>query len=231
MDFRAARFEIKAIEDGGIITGYASVFGETDSYGDIVEPGAFKAAISAFNQRGNRGIPILLEHDPDQKVGAWKVIEEDTRGLRVEGKLLVDDIPAARAAHALLKEGAFDGLSIGYYARKWSYDEEADIRHLQEIDLREVSLVFNPALASARVEAIKAADVPRLTSTEIAQMDEKSLRAELEQRITRNAGLPRSVTRCLLKGGLAGIVTRNADADGTTKALMQRLLTELKKGA
>jgi phage head maturation protease len=44
-------FEIKSQPDDntGIITGYGSVFGNIDSYGDIVARGAFAKSIAAVN--------------------------------------------------------------------------------------------------------------------------------------------------------------------------------------
>ena len=58
-----AAFKIKAAgpDDGldeGVFTGYASVFGNVDSYGDIVEPGAFKDTLEAWRAKGDP-IPLL----------------------------------------------------------------------------------------------------------------------------------------------------------------------------
>ena len=67
VDVVHAAFQIKAAgqDDGldeGVFTGYASVFGNVDSYGDIVQPGAFKDSLDAW-RASDRQIPLLWGHD------------------------------------------------------------------------------------------------------------------------------------------------------------------------
>ena len=64
---------------------------------------------------------------------------------------------------ALLRSGAIDGLSIGYRTVRGRIDPKTRIRRLYQVDLWEISIVTFPLLAGARVEAVKAADVPRLS--------------------------------------------------------------------
>jgi len=37
--------DLKAVSDDGAIEGYGSVFGNVDSYGEVVEPGAFTQSL------------------------------------------------------------------------------------------------------------------------------------------------------------------------------------------
>jgi HK97 family phage prohead protease len=141
-----------ALADGAVIEGYASVFGIADQGGDVVAAGAFAASVKA----GNR-VAMLWQHDPAQPIGVWEAVVEDSRGLRVKGRLL-PEVARAREAAALIAAGAIDGLSIGYRVKRASRDAEGR-RVLQEVDLWEVSLVTFPMLRAARVAA-KAVPAP-----------------------------------------------------------------------
>ncbi len=99
---------LKMDSDGRKFSGYASVFGGVDSYGDTIMPGAYKATI------GERARPIAMRwnhHGP--VIGKWTGMKEDDTGLFVEGEL-TQGHSVAEDAYALLKHGAVTGLSIGY---------------------------------------------------------------------------------------------------------------------
>lgn len=146
-------FQVKAVSDDGKIEGYGSVFGVRDSYSDIVAAGAFKASLAAHKSAGT--MPALLwQHRADEPIGVWKSMNEDEKGLAVVGQLAMDTV-RGREAHSLLKMGALNGLSIGFYSKEWKYDTENDVRTLTEVDLWETSLVTFPANQAARVTAVK----------------------------------------------------------------------------
>jgi hypothetical protein len=148
-------FRLKTLEDDGSFSGYGSVFGVKDTYDEIVMPGAFKRSLA--QHKADDTMPKMLwQHDWDYPVGVYTVIREDERGLLVEGKLLKDEVQKAREAHALLKAGALDGLSIGYVPLAWRKNEEdKDILELTEVDLWEVSIVTFPANPAARVQEVR----------------------------------------------------------------------------
>ena len=58
MEHKATTVEIKTAADG-TFEGYAAVFGNVDSYGDIIQPGAFTKTI----QERRSQIKILWNHD------------------------------------------------------------------------------------------------------------------------------------------------------------------------
>lgn len=130
-----------------LFTGYASLFGVADMGGDVVAPGAFRASLA---QRGARGVRMLWQHDPAQPIGRWLSIEEDAKGLRVLGELN-PDVARARELAALIRDGALDGLSIGFRADRATKDARGG-RRLVSVDLWEISLVTFPMLAGARIE-------------------------------------------------------------------------------
>ncbi|WP_404340019.1 HK97 family phage prohead protease [Sphingomonas sp. MMS12-HWE2-04] len=115
--------------------GYAAVFDAVDRGGDVVRRGAF----------GRPGaVPLLWQHG-GKPVGTIEAIGEDSRGLRVVGR--VDAPELARAVAA----GAVTGLSFGYRVR----DAKAGrVREITGLDLVEVSLVAQPMQPLARIHAV-----------------------------------------------------------------------------
>jgi hypothetical protein len=146
MEKKGFRFELKEVKEDGSFEGYASVFGVADFYGDIVMAGAFAKTLDEQKQ-----FPLLAFHDPSQPVGILEG-EEDGIGLKIKGWLNLA-VQRAKELHALLKQGAIKGLSIGFDAIKKEFDKE--IRILKEIRLWEVSLVTFPANPMAQVTAVK----------------------------------------------------------------------------
>lgn len=137
----------------GEFEGYASVFGVMDLGRDVVMPGAFRASIA---RRGVGGVKLLWQHDPGQPLGIWTSLQEDGRGLHVRGALDLQQ-SKSREILSLLKQGALDGLSIGYRTEIERKDPETGLRRLERIDLWEISLVTFPLLPQARVQSVKAA--------------------------------------------------------------------------
>lgn len=155
-EVRSYALQIKATGDDGTVEGYGSVFGERDSYDDVIAPGAFKGSLAAHKAVGT--MPAMLwQHDGAKPIGIWTEMVEDSKGLRIKGQLALETV-LGKEAHALLKLGALNGLSIGFVSKQWTYDRDTDVRTLTELDLWEVSLVTFPANGKARVTNVKAAD-------------------------------------------------------------------------
>jgi HK97 family phage prohead protease len=142
-----------ATDETGTFTGYASIFGEPDSYGDTVKRGAFVRTIR--ERKASGGPAMFWNHNSDQPIGVWQEIAEDARGLKVTGKLVVETAKGAEAL-ALLKAGAVNGLSIGFRARKSERGPNGG-RVLTDIELVEISLVSLPAASKARITSVKGA--------------------------------------------------------------------------
>lgn len=203
MEHKHVTLEWKA-GDAGVIEGYGSIFDTVDQGGDIVAPGAFSSSL-----RLGRKVKMLWQHEPSEVIGVWDEIAEDERGLRVKGRLLTSVAKAAEA-YELAKEGALDGLSIGYRTVR-SMDRNGK-RVILQADLWEISLVTFPMNELARVDAVKA-----------AEMTER----ELERRLTQDAGFSRSVARALMGGGYNAIKTMQDAGDGADelRALLKARLS------
>ena len=151
LDFQ---FEMKAVSDDGLFSGYASVFENIDSAREIVKPGAFQKSLNDWQAKGAMP-PVLWNHDAGQPIGVYTTMREDEKGLYVEGQLLVGDVQKARETHALLKAGAISGMSIGYGVVKDENDTKSGIRRLLELKLYEASVVTFPANQAATVTYVK----------------------------------------------------------------------------
>ncbi|OJV09157.1 MAG: peptidase U35 [Bosea sp. 67-29] len=136
----------------GLFEGYASLFRIPDLGKDIVEPGAFRESLQ---RRGPGGVRMLWQHDPAEPIGRWSSLTEDSRGLFVRGRLSLA-VARAREIHALMLDGAIDGLSIGFRHEKARTEPRSGLRRLERIDLWEVSVVTFPMLPQARIAAVKA---------------------------------------------------------------------------
>jgi len=135
----------------GNFSGYASTWSK-DSYGDVIEPGAF--AQSLVDKRGQ--YPILFNHDSDNWIGFATSMAEDKRGLAMAGGLALSTTGGADVYGLLKAAAAIDfrvGLSIGFYATEVDWD--GDTRVLKTIDLVEVSVTPFPANKRAYVDDVK----------------------------------------------------------------------------
>lgn len=149
----APTLRLNPSQQKGIISGYASFFDIMDHHQDRIAKGAFTKSLRAWRSLG-KNPKMLWQHDPKYPLGVWTSLCENERGLYVEGRLILG-VKQADEAYLLLKEGAIDGLSIGFRPLKAIRDTTRNSRILLEIDLIEISLVTFGANARATVRQVK----------------------------------------------------------------------------
>jgi HK97 family phage prohead protease len=208
------RLELRFAPDGGSgeISGLAWSFSVLDSAGTIIKPGAFTRSLQ------RRGVPSMLwQHDAAQPIGSWSDVREDRDGLRVKGTLNLETTQG-REAYALAKQGALDGLSIGFAIPPGGQTREDGNKVITEIDLWEISLVTFPANPAARITDVKSA--PVLTGL-----------PDLEK-LLRNAGLPKAAARRAAAGGWPALAKPDDDFDDLLNQLKKfnQKVKELKNG-
>ncbi|HAI1339111.1 TPA: HK97 family phage prohead protease [Escherichia coli] len=202
---------LKSVSDSGEFEGYGSVFGVKDSHDDVVMSGAFAASLRAWSDR--KALPALLwQHRMDEPIGVYTEMKEDDVGLYVRGRLLIDDDPLAKRAHAHMKAGSLTGLSIGYVLKDWEYDRSKEAFLLKEIDLWEVSLVTFPSNDEARISDVKNA----LARGEIPE--QKKI-----ERVLRDVGLSRSQAKAFMAGGYGALSLRDAEDVGAALNALKNL--------
>lgn len=168
--FSLCEVKVAPMEEDGkevVFSGYGAVFGNVDSYGDIISKGAFTDTIANAKKSG-MWPAMLCQHGYDEggmmPIGIWTDMKEDDHGLWVEGKLACTD--RGEEIGELLKmtpRPALSGLSIGYRvidAGPAPADSGA-YRILKSVDVVEVSIVTFPANTEARVQGVKSDFDPR----------------------------------------------------------------------
>lgn len=199
------------VKDDGTFTGYGSVFGVEDSYGEVVAPGAFTESLEELAAKGRR-VPILWQHRSSEPIGIYDELAEDDHGLKVAGTLAIDFDDLAKRAHGHMKIGSVTGLSIGYWVRESSFDEKTNVRTLTKLDLVEVSLVTFPANDDARVEAVKF----KLAHGQLPTLPEF-------ERILREAGFSKTQAAVVANRGLPHLLRSESEGAGDIKSLRDAL--------
>lgn len=142
--------------EDGVISGYASVFGNVDSYGDIVVKGAFAKFLAKVAETG-KVIPVFYGHnmeDPRANIGRVTELREDDHGLFFMAKLDLSSDTYGRMVYEQLKDGRLDSLSFGYSVIEASNTKDG--YELRELELYEISVVPIPANREAQITEVKA---------------------------------------------------------------------------
>ena len=113
METKLAPAQTIGVSESGSFLARVAAFGNVDSYGDRLLPGAFQASLerkAAADQR----IPILWSHNfMETPIGYTEKAYETPEGLVVEGQLLMDDARAS-SVHALMSKRAVTEFSFGF---------------------------------------------------------------------------------------------------------------------
>ncbi|WNM72792.1 capsid maturation protease [Arthrobacter phage RedFox] len=164
MKVKNARIQLKAGPGDGLEEGqfeaYASVFGNVDSYGDVVQPGAFAETLKEWEESGNL-LPVLFGHnmsDPEYNIGHVLDAVEDEKGLRVRAQLDLET-PKGLATYRLLKGRRISQMSFAYDVLDgtWGEKDGLEVYELRKLKLYEVSVVPIGANQETEVLAVKAA--------------------------------------------------------------------------
>lgn len=164
----AALSELKVKEpaegtgESGVFEGYASKFGNVDSYGDIVIKGAFTESLAAYKP-GGAGIPCYWAHrmdDPEMCIGETLAAVEDEIGLKVTVQLDIVSNPKAARAYELIKAGRVAQMSFAYQIDDAELVENAaapfgEAYELRKLTIFEVSIVQIGANTETEITDVK----------------------------------------------------------------------------
>lgn len=168
----AGKLELKEVrEDGRMhIKAYALAFGNVDFYGDVILPTAcdkFLASEDAGRMR------LCYQHDRAEVIGVITDKGVDSYGMWIEADILPTSL--GKDVQLLLDAEALNEFSIGYrtdkchYERREGYDYE--LRILEEITVREVSLVSIAANPKAVLLNKKEEDAEPITTKQPSKTD------------------------------------------------------------
>lgn len=188
-DVALAARQVKAGPDDGLGEGqfeaYASVFGNKDSYGDVVVKGAFAKTLADWTGSG-QNIPLLFGHnmsDPDFNIGHVSAATEDDHGLKVIGQLDLEN-PKALQVYRMLKGRRVNQMSFAYDvldSARATVDGD-DVNELRDLKLYEVSVVTIGANQDTEILAVKSATHALMAKAGrvISAKNEKALRTAHE---------------------------------------------------
>lgn len=203
--------DIKMDGDSGRFSGYASVFGGVDSYGDTILKGAFETTL-----RSDGKPKMFYGHDAFSgiPIGKWLTAKEDDKGLLVEGEL-TPGVSLASDVKAALKHGTLDGLSIGGYLKAGDFENSSDGGRIIKkwSRLIEISVVAFPADSAARVD---------LSSVKSAIADLETIQ-DFERLLRDAGGFSREAAKTLVSRAKYLFALRDADEEDEAKQEAEQL--------
>lgn len=209
--------DIKFAASEGTFSGYGSVFGNVDSYDDVIMAGAYSEVL-----KKDQAVPVYVNHgwlDGKLPVGSWSGLKEDDRGLFGDASLVMK-MPSAIDAYWGIKSGLVSGLSVAIVPDPEYTEYRADgIRIIHKIKmLKEISIVNEPANAEARVFSVKAAE-------EIGRIET----VRDFERLLRDVGAFNNATAKQLVAKAKDIFKqRDADEDAEAQSSQEQLLFALR---
>ena len=171
-------FEMKAA-DNGLIEGYFSTYEKTpDSYGDIIEPGAFTETIKAREESGHP-FPLCFNHDFSAVIGAVDSVKDTEKGPFISAHFL--DTQQAQDVRKMLQSGAIYQFSFAYDVlgarRPTEEEEKAGVMNvLTKLEVFEISVVTVPANQNAVATEVKSMEPETKQGRRNRKADEEVIR-------------------------------------------------------
>ena len=176
-------FEMKADEVGGI-SGFFSTCDKTpDSYGDIIEPGAFTKTLEKREASGHP-FPLCFNHNFSAVIGAVDSVKDTEKGPYIEAHFL--DTQQAQDVRKMLQSGAIYQFSFAYDVLGSRQPDEEEKKAgisnvLTEVEVYEVSVVTVPANQNAVATEVKAGRRNRKADEDIIRNCIESLKSLLDE--------------------------------------------------
>ena len=116
---------------------------------EVMKKGVFERALAK-----NQSIPCLLEHNWDKELAhtdkGTLELREDNIGLRFDAIITDDEV------YEQIRSGAINSCSFGFTVEEQDFENvnsRFEKRYVHEINLKEISLVKNPAYVGSLVES------------------------------------------------------------------------------
>jgi HK97 family phage prohead protease len=131
--------EFKALSGDRTFSCYGNVKGNIDHAQDRVMEGAYRDSIAAHKAAGTMPKLFWMHDRWSPPVGIWTTMEEDKKGLYLEGKF--SNTPRGDEIYQLYKDTALDSFSIGYSVQEERWNPGLECNDLLKISLKEISAV------------------------------------------------------------------------------------------
>lgn len=134
--YKSYDLEIKDVDQKSrIVKGYFSSFGNVDSQGDMIMPGAFKRSIQDWGPNGKNRIKHLQNHNTNLVLGKILDIKEDDFGLYYESRIV--ETSFGTDFIKMVEGGLITEHSIGFSTLREQKND--DYNEIQEVKLFEGS--------------------------------------------------------------------------------------------
>jgi len=137
-------------------TNKRTISGTIVSWNEAGNTSAGKTIFSKDSIDFSKPVKLLLEHDKTRPLG--KLIDITANDSGLEGTFKLAKTFAADDALEEAATGLRDGFSVGVMVDAWDNKDGAMV--ISKSSLQEVSLVSDPAIASAKVESVVATNTP-----------------------------------------------------------------------
>ena len=174
------------------IRAYALAFGNVDSWGDIIAPGA----VDAFLKSEDYGrMALCYQHDTREVIGVITDAGVDEKGMWIEADVL--PTTTGKDVQTLIKARAVKEFSIGYFADEYHFEKRdgymQDIRILDAITIVEVSPVTRAANDKAVLIDAKRDDITNpktqdiMPEKDIMELKQSAVAAQAEAKAAKDA--------------------------------------------
>lgn len=176
--------EVKEAREDGVLSirGYALAFGNIDSWGDIIMPNACDEFLAS--KEADR-IRLCYQHNTQQVIGVITDKGVDDVGMWFEAEILPTTL--GKDVQTLLRAGALDEFSIGYWADRYHYEKregyDYNIRVLDAITIIEVSPVTRAANPRAVITDMKAEESTPAAEEEITPKKDIETMEEMKNQL------------------------------------------------
>ena len=174
--------ELKSNEVGGI-SGFFSTYDKTpDSYGDIIEPGAFTETLKKREESGHP-FPLCWNHDFSAVIGAVDSVKDTDKGPYIEAHFL--DTTLAQDVRKMLQSGAVYQFSFAYDVLGARVPDEEEKKSgiqnvLTKLEVFEISVVTVPANQNAVATEVKSVELETKQGKRNRKADEDIIRSCIE---------------------------------------------------
>ena len=158
------------------IEGYAAVYGNVDSYKDIVQAGAFDAFLASEDAKR---VKFCYSHSMREVIGKVEEMKSDEKGLWFRAK--ISNTTLGKDVATLIDDEALTEFSIGYKTEDSIYKDDG-VRLLTKLFLYEVSVVSRAANPKATLTGTERKEEQMDNKpAALDQMSYAQLKAELEE--------------------------------------------------
>lgn len=185
----AEGIEVKQEATHLYVEGYAAVYGNVDSYKDIIQAGAFNNFL--ISPDDVKRCKFCYNHNIADVIGVIEEIKSDEKGLWFRAK--VSNTTRGKDIAELIADKALSEFSIGYKTVNSIYKDDG-VRLLTEVYLYEISIVSRAAN-------------PKAVITETERKDEEQTNEELKEEILSL----KDMDYAQLKKELDGLESRKAE--------------------